>query len=93
MELSDLPQPPPAVVLFEDSQAVVNAVQVRNLIKGIGKMRHLARMIGMLADWDKRRLIDMCKCPQEKQHADALTRMECGPIDTTRQAIALCGIS
>ena len=90
-ELSGLVRPPLVVVMYEDSQTVVNAVQARNMIKGITKMRHCAITMGVLADWDLRQLIGMRKCPQEEQRADALTRVERGPIDTTRQAIALCG--
>ena len=90
-ELSGLARPPPVVIMYEDSQTVVNAVQARNMIKGITKMRHCAIVMGVLADWDLRQLIGMRKCPQEEQRADALTRVERGPIDTTRQAIALCG--
>ena len=90
-ELSGLARPPPVVIMYEDSQTVVNAVQARNMIKGITKMRHCAITMGVLADWDLRQLIGMRKCPQEEQRADALTRVERGPIDTTRQAIALCG--
>ena len=91
MELSGLARPPLVVVVYEDSQTVVNAVQARNMIKGITKMRYIAITMGVLADWDLRRLFGMRKCPQEEQRADTLTRVERGPVDTTRQAIALFG--
>ena len=74
MELSGLARPPLVVVVYEDSQTVVNAVQARNMIKGITKMRHIAITMGVLADWDLRRLFGMRKCPQEEQRAAAMGR-------------------
>jgi len=79
------------VSMYCDSQVVTNAVEARNLTKGMSNVRHNALIFSCLADWDKRHLIHMQKCTAEGQVADALTKVERGIVATTKQAIALTG--
>ena len=70
----------PPVSVYEDSQVVVEAVQLDGCMKGLSGVRHISRILNCLADWHLQRLIEMIKCPSPEQLANPLTKIILGII-------------